>query len=106
MTGRRAMCGPIVTHPGLTRRPASVNLPPTMARPLALVTGASAGIGQAFAERLARDGHDLIIVARRRDRLETLARRLGEEHHADVQVYVADLATPAGVDALAERVAA
>src|SRR5437763_943378 len=76
-----------------------------MSRPLALVTGASAGIGQAFAGRLARDGHDRIVVARRRERLEALARRLGEAHQSDVQVLLADLATPAGVDAVAARAA-
>jgi len=76
-----------------------------MARPIALVTGASAGIGQSFAVELASRGHDLVVVARRRDRLDALAQRLTAQHRADVQVLVADLATAAGVDAVAARAA-
>jgi len=57
----------------------------------ALVTGASAGIGQAFAEHLARDGWDLCIVARRRQRLEQLARRIRKQYGVAVAVVAADL---------------
>lgn len=66
--------------------------------PLALVTGASSGIGRAFAQRLAADGHDLIVVGRRQDRLDDLAASLPQ---VKVQVVAADLSTDDGVDAVA-----
>lgn len=60
-------------------------------RPLALVTGASSGIGQEYAERLATKGYDLVLVARRRIRLEGVAERLRGDLGVDVRVLPADL---------------
>src|SRR5687768_988042 len=57
----------------------------------ALVTGASLGIGAIYADRLARRGYDLILVARSRDRLETLATRISDETGRSVEVVAADL---------------
>lgn len=57
----------------------------------AVITGASAGIGAIYADRLARRGYDLILVARNRERLDALARKLSDETGRAVQVVVADL---------------
>jgi short-subunit dehydrogenase len=74
-------------------------------RPLALVTGASSGIGWAFAERLAQDGFDLVVVARRRERLEDLKRRLEDSHEVSVEVLATDLSTEGGMEAVEEKAA-
>ena len=57
----------------------------------ALVTGASAGIGKALAEELARDGTHLVLAARRTDRLEHLAQQLASTHKIQTRVFPADL---------------
>src|SRR5437660_9497180 len=70
----------------------------------ALITGASAGLGAEYAKLFAADKHDLVLVARRRDRLEALARQLQSAHGVKARVLTADLATGGGASRLVEEV--
>ena len=69
----------------------------------ALITGASAGIGESFAEQLAAQGADLVLVARRAERLAELAGRLRRLHNVEVEVLPADLADAAQLRTVEER---
>ena len=68
-------------------------------RKIALVTGASSGIGRQFAMELAQNGYDIVAVARRRELLESLASEL-QKFEAQTRVVVADLSTGAGVQSV------
>jgi short-subunit dehydrogenase len=69
---------------------------PGQPKPKAIVTGASSGLGRVFAKRLAAQGYDVVITARRQDLLEDLAQELNEKHGAHVEVVACDLAASEG----------
>ncbi|PDS48531.1 SDR family oxidoreductase [Rhizobium anhuiense] len=71
--------------------------------PAVLVTGASTGIGAKYAERFARRGHDLVLVARNKARLDALAVRLRDETGVAIDILQADLTDPAEVAAVEAR---
>jgi short-subunit dehydrogenase len=70
---------------------------------MALIAGASTGIGAVYADRLARRGHDLVLVARDGERLQALARRLRAETGRGVEVLAADLTQDAALHAIEGR---
>ena len=73
--------------------------------PTALVTGATAGIGHAFATHLARRGHDLVLVARDEGRLESVAKELRTAYDVEVEVLAADLTDRAQLATVEARLA-
>ncbi|MBV9566552.1 MAG: SDR family NAD(P)-dependent oxidoreductase, partial [Hyphomicrobiales bacterium] len=74
--------------------------------PATLITGASAGIGAEFARLLGAAGETLVIIGRRKDRLEALAEELTRSHRVRVESIAIDLARDEAADLLAEKVEA
>ena len=75
-------------------------------RPIALITGASAGIGATFARHLAAEGYDLILVARRTAELERLAGEIRSKHGVSVENMTADLTRDEDIAAVGQKLAA
>jgi short-subunit dehydrogenase len=86
----------LITHPGVNEMTASDN-------PWVLITGASSGFGEEFARQYAAQGHPLVLVARRLDRLERLAETLRQQYRVDVVVEQVDLSDVAAVTQLHGR---
>ena len=78
---------------------------PAINRKVALITGASAGFGHELAKLFARDRHDLILVARREDRLREIADELSSAHGIEVTPLPCDLARPGAARGLHEQIA-
>jgi short-subunit dehydrogenase len=71
---------------------------------LAVITGASSGLGAAFARNLAARGYDLLLIARREDRLQSIAWEIGEQYHVRADILAADLTDDAGLASAAARI--
>src|SRR6266567_2077706 len=80
---------------GLPASPPGTRPMPATARPTALITGASSGIGRAIARELAARNHDLVLTARSSSKLQDLAGDLAQRHGIQAQVLVEDLLDPA-----------
>jgi short-subunit dehydrogenase len=72
---------------------------------IAVITGASSGIGKVYADRLAKRGYNLLLVARRGDRLEELAQQLRNDQGVSAETLVADLGNPADLKKVANAIA-
>jgi short-subunit dehydrogenase len=77
----------------------------TSSRKIAVVTGASSGIGAVYADRLAKRGYDLVLVARRAERLQALAAAITSAHGARVETLAADLETETGLASVEQLLA-
>ncbi len=75
----------------------------TLAPHTALITGASSGIGESFTRRLAAQGYNVVLVARREERLKKLAAELAKQHGVQAEVLVADLSTQEGMACVEQR---
>jgi len=71
---------------------------------LAVITGASSGLGASFARKLAARGYDLLLIARREDRLQSIAYEISQQYHVRAEVLAADLTDDAALAAVATRV--
>lgn len=74
--------------------------------PTALITGASGGIGAAFARQLAKEGYDLILIARRTDKLHSIADELEKSHKIKAEIVSADLSTDEGIETAVQKATA
>lgn len=73
-------------------------------RKTACITGATSGIGAAFARRFAKQGYDLIITGRRKEKIESLSNTLSKENKVNVEVIIAELSDDKELDSLAEKI--
>lgn len=71
---------------------------------LAVITGASSGLGAAFARKLAARGFDLLLVARRKDRLQAIAHEISEQYHVQTEILATDLTDDGALAVVAARI--